>query len=168
MSKGINLTDPGVWDDSALVDSWNEALKEYNKYHSIHAQGKDLEDVLTDEELAQLRMERRAQRKGHNEPAKADANDDAELPDVELCFDEQGKLIVEEPVTTGDSNQQHPAQNGASRAVAQTPVPHALMAGIQDESMKNLMMSWYYAGYYTGLHDGQQQSKPAPNGGSGG
>ena len=23
--------------------------------------------------------------------------------------------------------------------------------------MKNLMMSWYYAGYYTGLYTGQQQ-----------
>jgi hypothetical protein len=23
--------------------------------------------------------------------------------------------------------------------------------------MKNLMMSWYYAGYYTGLYEGKQQ-----------
>jgi hypothetical protein len=29
--------------------------------------------------------------------------------------------------------------------------------------MKNIMMSWYYAGYYTGLHAGQQQTpKDAP------
>jgi hypothetical protein len=28
---------------------------------------------------------------------------------------------------------------------------------VQDENMKNIMMSWYYAGYYTGLHAGQQQ-----------
>lgn len=26
--------------------------------------------------------------------------------------------------------------------------------------MKNLMMSWYYAGYYTGLVAGQQQGAP--------
>lgn len=24
--------------------------------------------------------------------------------------------------------------------------------------MKNLMMSWYYAGYYTGFHEGQQKA----------
>jgi hypothetical protein len=24
--------------------------------------------------------------------------------------------------------------------------------------MKNIMMSWYYAGYYTGLYDGQQKA----------
>lgn len=27
----------------------------------------------------------------------------------------------------------------------------------QDNAMKNLLMSWYYAGYYTGLYEGKQQ-----------
>lgn len=27
---------------------------------------------------------------------------------------------------------------------------------VQDETLKNIMISWYYAGYYTGLHAGQQ------------
>jgi hypothetical protein len=26
----IDMSDPNAWDDSALVDSWNEALAEYN------------------------------------------------------------------------------------------------------------------------------------------
>jgi len=30
-------------------------------------------------------------------------------------------------------------------------------APVQDEGLKKLMMSWYYAGYYTGLHEGQKQ-----------
>lgn len=30
---------------------------------------------------------------------------------------------------------------------------------VKDETLKNLMMSWYYAGYYTGLYEGQQQSQ---------
>jgi hypothetical protein len=28
---------------------------------------------------------------------------------------------------------------------------------VHDESLKNLLMSWYYAGYYTGLYEGQRQ-----------
>ena len=28
---------------------------------------------------------------------------------------------------------------------------------MQNEDMKNLIMSWYYAGYYTGLYEGKQQ-----------
>ena len=54
-----------IWDDSALVESWNEALEEYKvylhltcyiyshsninlsqHYHSIHARGEKVEDVL--------------------------------------------------------------------------------------------------------------------------
>ena len=30
---------------------------------------------------------------------------------------------------------------------------------VKDETLKNLMMSWYYAGYYTGLYEGQQQAQ---------
>lgn len=29
---------------------------------------------------------------------------------------------------------------------------------VKDEGLKNLMLSWYYAGYYTGLYEGQRQS----------
>lgn len=29
---------------------------------------------------------------------------------------------------------------------------------VQDEGLKNLMMSWYFAGYYTGLYEGQQRA----------
>lgn len=28
----------------------------------------------------------------------------------------------------------------------------------QNEDLKNIMMSWYYAGYYTGLYEGQQKA----------
>lgn len=28
---------------------------------------------------------------------------------------------------------------------------------VQDEGLKRLLMSWYYAGYYTGLYEGQQR-----------
>jgi hypothetical protein len=29
---------------------------------------------------------------------------------------------------------------------------------VQDENLKNLLMSWYYAGYHTGLYEGRQQA----------
>jgi hypothetical protein len=32
------------------------------------------------------------------------------------------------------------------------------MIAVQDEGLKNLMVSWYYAGYYTGLLEGQQKA----------
>lgn len=39
------LNEEAIWDDSALVDSWNDALKEYKKYHSIHTKGGSVRDV---------------------------------------------------------------------------------------------------------------------------
>ena len=35
---------------------------------------------------------------------------------------------------------------------------------VNNDAIKNLMLSWYWAGYYTGLHEGQQQVNPAQNG----
>ncbi|KAG9199646.1 hypothetical protein G6514_008307 [Epicoccum nigrum] len=44
------MSDKNAWDDSFLQNSWNDA-----KYHSIAKSGKRLEDVLTQEELRELR-----------------------------------------------------------------------------------------------------------------
>ncbi|RMZ92408.1 hypothetical protein DV736_g335, partial [Chaetothyriales sp. CBS 134916] len=40
------LSHKQIWDDSALIDSWNAALAEYKHYHSLAAQGLDVEEVL--------------------------------------------------------------------------------------------------------------------------
>ena len=63
--SSIPLQDADIWDDSALIRSWDEALEEYQviwlvhrtatclsnisqKYHSIHARGEKVEEVLAD------------------------------------------------------------------------------------------------------------------------
>lgn len=38
---------------------------------------------------------------------------------------------------------------------ADSPPPPKL--AVKDEGLKKLLMSWYYAGYYTGLYEGQQK-----------
>ena len=47
------------------------------------------------------------------------------------------------------------------------PTPADVMTrapGQTDEGLKNLMMSWYWAGYYGGLYEGQKQAGNAPKG----
>ena len=61
--KRTNMSHEEIWDDSALVNSWNEAVEEYKvnvhfympcgpwpdktqRYHSIHARGEKVEDIL--------------------------------------------------------------------------------------------------------------------------
>lgn len=64
MAPNGNASHSQIWDDSSLVDSWNEALEEYKvrtrpieampeltemqKYHSIKARGENVENVLKD------------------------------------------------------------------------------------------------------------------------
>ncbi|KZZ94954.1 hypothetical protein AAL_05065 [Moelleriella libera RCEF 2490] len=39
------LSHEETWDDSALIESWNEALAEYKKYHSIYIRGGSVRDL---------------------------------------------------------------------------------------------------------------------------
>lgn len=49
------------------------------------------------------------------------------------------------------------AEPGAP-SLAPPPPPH-LVGSVQDECLKNLLMSWYYAGYYTGLYEGEKKGQ---------
>ncbi|RMY54032.1 hypothetical protein D0863_13760 [Hortaea werneckii] len=63
------------------------------------------------------------------------------------------------PAASGvEAPQSHQAQAQAPAAVGGSMMPQALMNSVQDEGLKNMMMSWYYAGYYTGLYEGQQKA----------
>ncbi|KAL8797342.1 MAG: hypothetical protein Q9195_000496 [Heterodermia aff. obscurata] len=106
--KNKSLTQAEIWDDSALLESWDEALEEYKLYHSIHARGERIEDVLRSAEAADLE----SSNKKDGISAARDLTDGTKTDDLE---------------------------------------------DVQDEALKNLMMSWYYAGYYTGLYESQQK-----------
>lgn len=55
------------------------------------------------------------------------------------------------PEGSGVNDQQH---GGALSS------PISVLGSVKDEGLKSLLMSWYYAGYYTGLYEGQQQRDP--------
>ncbi|KAK1813015.1 hypothetical protein LTR12_012614 [Friedmanniomyces endolithicus] len=166
-----------IWDDSALVTSWNEALAEYkvfpslqHKYHSLAARGEKIEVVLDAAENGEL-----------------DAGEDA-VPGGDLPVDHAPEIHATTTTTNGvapaptappTARQDAPpaaAAAGASPAAIpqlllnqgeQSPPTTSYGIGsdcanksfaVQDEPLKNVMMSWYYAGYYTGLYEGQQKA----------
>ncbi|KAF2279672.1 uncharacterized protein EI97DRAFT_455887 [Westerdykella ornata] len=152
MSTSIDLHDRHTWDDAALIDSWEEALAEYKKYHSIRAQGKRLEDVLTEEELRELRKEHGDLVEAETRPNVADGNNHADQVPPET---ENGASATQE-----GAQAEEPAASGHQWQPSDTDIPappQAMLGQVQDENLKNLMMSWYYAGYYTGLYTGQQK-----------
>ncbi|KAI9376523.1 hypothetical protein BJX61DRAFT_489604 [Aspergillus egyptiacus] len=156
---GKALTQEEIWDDSALVQSWDEAVEEYKLYHSIHAKGENVEDVLREAEAA---AENEAgpslswdQVEKDDDMADVDAN--ATEPASETRVEQTGEITTEglgQPVK----------QDSATWASPQAPaMPHPIFPPVQDEGLKNLMMAWYYAGYYTGLYEGQQKANQNKN-----
>ncbi|KAK4102600.1 hypothetical protein N658DRAFT_423689 [Parathielavia hyrcaniae] len=148
-----------IWDDSALVESWNQALDEYKKYHSIHAKGGTVDDILNGPE---------AKTRSNAKPETGDAHQ----PIAMEAAAEQGEVGETIPMDESDETS-HPAisdtkGSGAADKMQTSEVraaqaagtgPQLLLGTVQDEELKKLLMSWYYAGYYTGLYEGKQQGQ---------
>ncbi|KAK5054711.1 hypothetical protein LTR84_001603 [Exophiala bonariae] len=191
-----SLTQEEIWDDSALIRSWNDALQEYEYYHSIHAKGEDVEEVL-----------RRAETGDFDDPDVGmdacewrDANGTAEEdyaalmagrtpPSTSNNVAEEGEVEEGELDDTAEVQQGLDATHTGNRSqlaskTATLPqntiigpqLPHApngpaaAQSGTaggasmtpQDQTLENLKMAYYWAGYYSGLYDGQQQTKSQP------
>ncbi|KAK0613794.1 SMN family protein Smn1 [Immersiella caudata] len=139
MDDENNLTHEEIWDDSALVNSWNQALDEYKKYHSIHAAGGTVEDIIESDHRAAARRDA----KPETEPAGGPMDEGDATP--RSRSDE----------TRPEATEKVRVRSGSIPAVG----PQVLLGSVQDEDLKKLLMSWYYAGYYTGLFEGKQQAQ---------
>ena len=164
------LSHDQIWDDSALLDTWDAAVVEYKVNLPARSGG-----------LRILTLERQNY---HSLAAKG------EKIDISAAIAEQEALVAggnaksEEALPNGDamSGVEQKAATEATTStvpVAAGPVPAALPQAllnsgkplflplrdlianlwtVQDQNVQNLMMSWYYAGYYTGVYEGQQKA----------
>ena len=94
----------------------------------------------------------------------ANIGDSALLEDGEL---EEGEAEESEDppmdrVFQDSSYEQASCQTTRDQHSSAPAVPAAMTNAVKDEALKNLMMSWYYAGYYTGLYEGQKSARQAP------
>jgi len=145
-----------VWDDSALVDSWDEAVNEYKKYHGVQARGENVEELL----------------RAHTKQSNGVSEDEDMQVEEHLDHDFEAKESLPEETadhdtrSLGDDSQVRDKYSGPNEMPGQAPdsgvkkgpaLPQHLIGQVHDNNLKSLLMSWYYAGYYTGLYEGQQQ-----------
>ncbi|KAI0453169.1 hypothetical protein F5B21DRAFT_304815 [Xylaria acuta] len=137
------LTHNEIWDDSALIDSWDQALEEYKKYHSIHRNGGNVHDLLKpkDEETSD---------------AKQNLHEIDESSNRERL--ETASEMKEDNLNNGQETGNVATQHSQPRVSGVPPTSAGLLGTIRDEGLKRLLMSWYYAGYYTGYYEGQRDS----------
>ncbi|MCJ1437320.1 hypothetical protein MMC27_006707 [Xylographa pallens] len=162
------LSQEEIWDDSALIQSWDDALEEYKLYHSIHARGERVEDVLlaaqgedqlmtTDHSLLVAEVTTQPNYRPSDESLE-----DGELEGTEAAISNILQPEIEDhempstkprvPIRLPETDNPKLTQNLSS-------FPQGVIAAsTQEEAQKNLMMSWYWAGYYTGFYEGQKQA----------
>ncbi|KAG9245478.1 hypothetical protein BJ878DRAFT_458235 [Calycina marina] len=128
-----------IWDDSLLVNSWNDALEEYKQYHSIRARGGNVDEVS---EAAE----------------NGDSKDGGHGVNIFLETSKLKPSFVEDAVDHRNLSVESEKTSPEASTRTNGPVLLANLIGqVHDENLKNLLMSWYYAGYYTGLYEGQRQ-----------
>ncbi|KAL5000643.1 hypothetical protein BDV10DRAFT_161665 [Aspergillus recurvatus] len=157
-NKGASraLTQEEIWDDSALVQSWDEAVEEYKLYHSIAAKGENVEDVLREAEAA-------AEAEAGPSMSWAQIEKDDDMADIDADSIRPAAASAETHVSQkadGSAQvKQHQDSAAAAGPQAQAPtMPLPAFPQTEDEGLKNLMMAWYYAGYYTALYQEQQRA----------
>ncbi|KAI4135715.1 MAG: hypothetical protein LQ347_000445 [Umbilicaria vellea] len=156
--KKQQLSQAEIWDDSALIRSWDDALTEYKLYHSVHARGERVEDVLRDTEAREEGI-------AFGSVATSGAADQKGDVDCEMLEDgevAEGEATSVTPSLDSHHHQQPPVANNDGYRQEAPSMPNAILGRVEDEALKNLMMSWYFAGYYTGLYEGQQQAVQTP------
>ncbi|EFY92215.1 hypothetical protein MAC_01816 [Metarhizium acridum CQMa 102] len=112
----VELSHEEVWDDSALIDSWNEALAEYKpttniscaqKYHSVHAKGGSVKDL--ESKISQRAPESESNKRANSsEPVSSAGNED---PDAIISRSDQAQS----------------SQKDATAAASAAPPPQALL-----------------------------------------
>ncbi|CZS90571.1 uncharacterized protein RAG0_01605 [Rhynchosporium agropyri] len=140
MASDSNASHAQIWDDSSLQNSWNDALGEYKKYHSIQARGEDTADIAESDESDNGQTGKNVHSKSDEDDPRAKRKATGGTADTDITSHEE-----KDPV-----ERQREGSNGSPA------LPQHLIGQVHDEGLKNLLMSWYYAGYYTGLHEGKQ------------
>ncbi|ERF71186.1 hypothetical protein EPUS_06015 [Endocarpon pusillum Z07020] len=152
--KREQLTQDEVWDDSALLKSWQDALDEYQFYHSIHAKGENVEDVLRQAESDDAaKNEDVVPAQSFNDPPSSDSA----LEDGEV--DEHDTMTFSKK-DTGQSGDNEPVRFAEAQNIEPPPTEKiagsALASMDQDQILENIKMAYWWAGYYSALYDAKR------------
>ena len=122
---GVPLDSSEIWDDRFLVDVWEAAEREYAAFHQrrSHALDSDTKWARLGDTLADTQQDT---------PGWIDAQ----------------RLIAE---TAQRSNRKQDTRM-ESPSTTQCPVPPCAPPFPDDEALQNLVMAWYYTGYYTAMY----------------
>lgn len=133
------------------------------KYHSIHARGERVEDAIKGFESHDENVDLSSETVlGPQAGAKGDTAaiehleelEDGEVDEVDEGEVERSNDYAVNEIPQNYNHKQTPHQTLNYKTSSPPGMPAAVTAGVNNEPLRNLMMSWYYAGYYTGFYEG--------------
>ncbi|KIH91574.1 hypothetical protein SPBR_01659 [Sporothrix brasiliensis 5110] len=129
MTGAAPAQDSSPWEDAAIANSWDRVVGDYKIFHDVRARGGTVGDLQAI--LGNDPPRSQTSRDAKPETTRSAVREGAQGPDGVMVADDEGATV-----------------------------PGEVMGGLikADEGLKKLLMSWYYAGYYTGLYEGQQQA----------
>ncbi|KAI7869604.1 uncharacterized protein EV154DRAFT_530702 [Mucor mucedo] len=117
-----------VWDDSDLIDHWDRNVEAYRRKYSSQVQSESASPPF--------QQNKRKTQEGH------------------ITKKQPVLRKKSEKVSSSKIQQTLPSSTKGSLLPSMPPMPS--MSSNQ-EDLSNLMMAWYYSGYYTGLYQAQQR-----------
>ncbi|KAG5520167.1 hypothetical protein PMAC_001244 [Pneumocystis sp. 'macacae'] len=129
------LSHEQIWDDSTLIAAWEATVNEYKTYHS------QIDNDNDDPEIQFPHIpDSNSQSCIGIESSKENLNE----------FHSDGIFDIQKEIETEDSQKKLVDELMNSASIA---LPFQIFNN--DQPLKDLLMSWYYAGYYTGYYMGQ-------------
>ncbi|KAK8202790.1 hypothetical protein IWZ01DRAFT_561439 [Phyllosticta capitalensis] len=175
MTTHIDLNDRGAWDDRALIDGWDAAQEEYNLYHSVQVSGENILHYLDRDQLESLKDAfkdsgeddylEQIEAELETRPVKPAKEEESVAVGAEQPKDhEMGEANGAEEDDTAAQDQLL-QETAASTQQASHPVAPGPIMKMEDELLRNMMLSWYYAGYYQGAYESRSSapSHPGPS-----
>ncbi|QSL65729.1 hypothetical protein MERGE_000007 [Pneumocystis wakefieldiae] len=133
-----------IWDDSMLIAAWNAAVHEYKTYHS---------NVIQDDKILETQsscaLDSDLQNNSINSESPKEHINEIDSDDI---FE-----------ISKNNNSEKDTEKIKDSFIKSTSITPPLQIFNNDHVLKNLLMSWYYAGYYTGYYVGQNSIKNEEN-----
>ncbi|GAB5586665.1 hypothetical protein Unana1_01565 [Umbelopsis nana] len=176
--------DNDAWDDTALIEAWDEAVKEYQAYHSTaNPDDPPFSSKGTSKPAkgaaATQQQEHTPQTKKRPPPVPAEKElttpTNANNSKRAKSSSTKSQTIAKQTNAVKHDTQATPTEAESQAAWYQyqnywshqdnatppppppPPVQESAAAAGEDEALSNLMMAWYYSGYYTGYYQAMRR-----------
>ncbi|KAH8549938.1 hypothetical protein BGW37DRAFT_86981 [Umbelopsis sp. PMI_123] len=175
-----------AWDDTALIEAWDEAVKEYQTYHSTTAADDPPFSKKPAAKPSKAAAAVPAKKRPPPIPAEEQVNTSANTKQAKRVkkTPSQPTAVLGQENLASTGNDAVPSQaagetdtqaswdqhanywrqqayeSNATSAPPPAPIPMSqpnFSTAGEDEALSNLMMAWYYSGYYTGYYQAMRR-----------